>query len=66
MTSPGILFYHRIFPIKNIFANKIVICKLIFTIFAAHFTTNLVLNIDKKLLIIPENPFSEVKIKTLV
>ena len=42
------LVYYRKTPIKNIFAHKIIICWLIFKIFAAHFTTNLVLNIVKK------------------
>ena len=41
-------FYYRkipikIFPIKNIFAHKIYICQPIFKMFAADFTTNLVL-----------------------
>ena len=62
------LFYYRKIPIEIIFAHKILICQPIFKIIAGHFTTNLVINIVKRIVCHPLKKLyiiPKVKIKTV-
>ena len=50
---PAMLFYYRKIPLKYIIAHKCFICEPIFKIFVPFFTSNLMLNIVKKIICLP-------------
>ena len=67
ITSPPSYFMIENSLFKNIFGHNFCFCQPIFKIFVAHFTTNVILNIVRKIFclplnklqIIPENSLSE-------